>query len=36
MIGDIIGWDKCKREFIRKVEVDLERIESLKKLLHLG
>jgi len=31
MIVNIMEWNKCKREFIRKVEVDLERIESLKK-----
>lgn len=26
-----ISWDICKREFIRKVEIDLERVESIKK-----
>jgi len=27
----IMNWDECKKDFIRKVEIDLERIESLIK-----
>jgi len=29
---DLISWKICEREFIRKVEVDNERIESIKKM----
>jgi len=28
---ELISWEVCKREFIRNVEVDLERVESIKK-----
>jgi|SRR3989344_3716284 len=27
----IMKWNQCEREFIRKVEVDLERVDSIKK-----
>jgi len=28
---EIMNWNKCELEFVKKVEVDLNRIESLKK-----
>ena len=28
---DLVNWSLCKRKFIKKVEVDLERVESIKK-----
>lgn len=28
---NLMNWEKCKREFVRKVEIDNERIESLKE-----
>mgnify|MGYP001561051751 FL=1 len=28
---ELISWDVCKRKFIKNVEVDLERVESIKK-----
>lgn len=28
---NLIPWKKCEREFIRKVQIDLERVESIKK-----
>ena len=31
MVG-IMNWKACERNFIRKVEVDLEKVESLKKM----
>jgi hypothetical protein len=27
----LMNWKKCEREFVRKVEVDLERVDSIKK-----
>ena len=30
-MNEIMDWKKCEREFVRKVEIDLERIESIKK-----
>lgn len=29
---DLIGWSVCKKNFIKNVEVDLERVESIKKM----
>lgn len=29
--NELINWNKCEKEFIRKVEVDFERIDSIKK-----
>ena len=29
---DLIRWSVCERKFIRKVSVDLERVESMKKM----
>jgi len=31
MNNEIMGWAKCEREFIRKVEIDKERISSIVK-----
>ncbi|MBU2496810.1 MAG: hypothetical protein KJ767_02015 [Nanoarchaeota archaeon] len=31
MILDIMDWEECKKEFIRKIEVDKERIKSITK-----
>ena len=28
---DIINWNLCEKKFIRKVEIDIERINSIKK-----
>ena len=28
----LISWDVCEKNFIKKVEVDMERIESIKKI----
>ena len=30
-MNEIMDWKKCEREFVRKVEVDLERISSIRK-----
>ena len=29
---DLISWKVCERNFVRKVEVDFERVESIKKM----
>ncbi len=29
---DLINWNVCERKFIRKVEVDMERVKSIKKM----
>jgi len=29
---DLIGWSVCEKHFIKKVEIDLERVESIKKM----
>ena len=30
-MNNLMSWGSCKREFIRKVEVDLDRVESIRK-----
>lgn len=30
-MNDIMSWKKCEREFIRKVEIDLQRTTSIEK-----
>ena len=28
---NLMNWKRCERQFVRKIKIDLERVESIKK-----
>ena len=35
MPREIMDYERCKKEFIRKVDVDIDKIKSIMKMAHL-